>query len=329
MPCRAPLQAWWSRYRNKYGNHYLVFKHDRRTCAEPQQVGCGRCPECQLDKTREWGIRCAHEAQILEEEDKVYSTFVTLTYSEKHLPDYGSLVPEDMQKLMKKLREHLWRKQGRKVRYYYSGEYGTRCPKHEIHDCPVCGEIQRPHYHMLLFGFDFPDRKFLYDREGLNCYESDFLHDLWPLGFHEIGSVSFQSAAYTARYCMKKLDRNDYEGRYLRHCPWRDNWYEVHPEFGHMSKDPGIGSRYFDKYWQDMYPSDECYVSGRGVMGKPPAYYDKKLGQINPEMLEEVKAKRRECMEEIEEKRKTGDAPSLASMAMNTDARVSKLIRSM
>ena len=329
MPCRRPIQGWRSKFANENGKFPVLFSIGK-DCGEKLAIPCGKCVSCKLDKSREWGARIAHECQVLEQSG-LYSTFLTLTYDEKHLPDNGSLVPEHMQKFVKKLREHAWRKFKRKVRYYYSGEYGSRCTKHEIHDCPVCGEIQRPHYHMICLGFDFPDRELVGDREGLCVYESELLHQLWPFGFHEIGSVSFESAAYVARYTMKKVDdpkRLD-EGHYMRYCWMRDNWYEVEREFAHMSKNPGIGSDWFDKYAKDLYPSDELPVPGRGLMGKPPKYYDSKYELLDPEGMEEIKEERRKAMIEILEARARGESPSAESLAMNEDARIEKLGRSM
>lgn len=308
----------------------MVFKYDRQTCGEPAEVACGRCVSCRLRKSAEWGSRIAHEVQILEEKYGLYSSFITLTYDEKNLPFAGSLVPEDMQKFVKKLREHLWRKFRRKIRYYYSGEYGSRCPKHEIADCPQCGSIQRPHYHAIILGFDFGyDKEYVGDREGLLVYRSEFLDKLWKKGFHEIGSATFESAAYCARYVMKKQLGPDYEGHYTRYDPWTDAWYEVEPEFARMSRNPGIGKEWFDDYVDDVFPSDEMSIPGRGVGGKPAKYYDYLYELSCPDQFEEVKEKRREAMTEVLEKRASGDAPSLQSMAMVQDAKISMLSRRM
>lgn len=62
------------------------------------------------------------------------------------------------------------------------------------------------------------------------------------------------------------------------------------PEYTTMSRRPGIGAKWFERYYEQVYARDEVIVNG--VRTKPPAYYDRLLGEIDPDKLEEVKAKR-------------------------------------
>lgn len=290
------------------------------------ELPCQQCTSCRLEKSRIWGARIAHEAAYLEEEYSLYSTFITLTYNEKWIPAYGSLVPEHLQKFIKRLRRDI---APRKIRYYGSGEYGSQCPKHEIKECPQCGPVQRPHYHAIILGYDFPDRVYVGEREGLPVYYSEQLEKLWSdpktgdsYGFHEIGSCSFQSAAYCARYVMKKQTGKNAEEHYTRLCPYTGNWYEVNPEFAHMSTKPGIGMDWFEKYKSDIYPIDQCPVPGRMANCRPPRYYDKLFGDIDNDKLEEVKQNRREKM-----LLSLQTGPPLESRFKNEDARLKLLGR--
>ncbi len=310
------------------GQKPLIYAHGRRPNPlaegwEALQLPCGQCTSCRLEKSRVWGARIAHEAAYLEESFGLYSTFITLTYDEKHLPYAGSVVKQQLQDFFKRLRERLSRKPyEQKVRYYASGEYGARCQKHEINDCPHCGPIQRPHYHAIILGFDFPDKYYVCEREGLLIYQSNLLDDLWKFGLHEIGSCTFESAAYVARYVMKKQTGKKSAEHYTRLDPWTGVWSDVDPEFAIMSRRPGIGKYWYEKYKTDLYPDSDCPIPGRGLCGSPPNYYDRLYALENPQLMEEIKETRKQKMLNSLE---TG--PSLESRAMVLDSKISMLQR--
>lgn len=189
--------------------------------------------------------------------------FITLTYAPEHLPNDLSLHKAHYQKFMKRLRFHI---QPKTVRYYMCGEYGS--------------ENERPHYHACLFNYDFPDKQLWKDARGVKLYISDELTKLWPYGFSTIGDVTFESAAYVARYIMKKvtgkqaLEVDETTG--LRPYELFDTLTgEVHerqPEYTAMSLKPGIGAKWYEKYKNDVYPSDNVVVNGTRM--RPPKYYD-------------------------------------------------------
>ena len=115
---------------------------------------------------------------------------------------------------------------------------------------------------------------------GDNCYRSAFLERLWPLGLCEIGDVTFQSAAYVARYIMVKRNgkmASDYYGSRL-------------PEFTDMSRRPGIAALFIDKFMSDVYPHDFMVINGKRV--RPPRYYDNRFELCYPLELEQLKDKR-------------------------------------
>ena len=320
MTCRAPL---FGVRKEGSGDKPIVFGSKPETLADAYELlelPCGRCMGCRLKTIYEWGARCAHEAQYQWEFNDMPSSFITLTYDDAHLPIDGSLVPEHLQNFHKSLRRRI---EPHKYRHYSCGEYGSQCIKHQIKDCPSCGSIQRPHYHALIFGWAFPDRHQCGDRDGLPVYESQLLNEVWEKGLHEIGSVTFESATYVAGYVTKKIVGKDSHEHYTRYCPLRDNWYNVEPEFHHMSTKPGLGIGWLAQYLDDVYPADECPVPGRGILGKPPKYYDSLAEKWGVDM-DSIRAKRRQEMAQS-----LLEGPSLISRALSQDAEIARLQRNL
>jgi hypothetical protein len=67
--------------------------------------------------------------------------------------------------------------------------------------------------------------------------------------------------------------------------------FEVTPEYATMSRRPGIGAGWYEKYKGDVYPSDEVIVNGHSC--KPPAFYDRMLEREDAAGFEEIRAARR------------------------------------
>jgi hypothetical protein len=204
------------------------------------------------------------------------NSFITLTYDESTIPPGGSLWYPDFQKFMKRLRKFT----KRPVRFYMGGEYGE--------------STARPHYHACLFGYDFPDKVFFRkSSSGEKMYTSAILERLWPHGLSSVGSVSFESAAYIARYCVSKVTGDLAESHYS--CPEYVDpdgviCQAVTPEFNHMSLKPGIGARWLSKFETDVFPRD--YVVVNGVKTRPPKYYDALFERENPEVFSDIVAQR-------------------------------------
>lgn len=150
------------------------------------------------------------------------NAFVTLTYSDEHLP----IVQKDSKLLATLIPTHLslWLKRLRKeiaplrIRYFAVGEYGD--------------QTERPHYHAIVFGL--PTCRFggsRYNRNRVNCcYYCDLVRDTWKMGQVQLGTVETSSAQYVCGYVTKKLTAADdprLAGR--------------HPEFARMSRKPGVG----------------------------------------------------------------------------------------
>lgn len=247
----------------------LCFRADQGN-GQRMEVACGQCLGCRLDRSRMWAMRIVHESMLYDD-----NCFITLTYSPENCPADGSLKKSDFQKFMKRLRKYF---SDRKVRYYHCGEYGE--------------QLDRPHYHACLFNLDFPDKELFQERDGNFLFTSKVLNKLWPYGFSTIGELSFESAAYCARYVLKKVNGNLAHDHYLR-CDEDGVAYWLEPEYTTMSRRPGIGKDWYEKYKTDVFPSDDVPVPGSGVFKKVPRYYESLLEGEEPEVLESVKEARR------------------------------------
>lgn len=267
MACFHPLKAWQSKSALSDGR--LTFKEpsDRDT-HYPLMVPCGQCIGCRLERLRQWAMRCMHESQMHED-----SCFVTLTYSEENIPDGGTLVYRHFQLFMKRLR-----KLYPQIRFYMCGEYGET--------------FKRPHYHACLFGVRFEDRElYKVSSSGYRLYTSKLLDKLWKKGLCSIGDVTFESAAYVARYVMKKVNGDLADEHYQRFNVYTGEIFHVEPEFANMSRGGrygpgGIGKTWFDRFNRDIYPQDFVVVNGKKV--KPPKYYDRLYSELDAESCDYV-----------------------------------------
>ena len=235
---------------------------------------CGQCIGCRLNYSRQWAIRIMHEAEMHDQ-----NCFITLTFDQANLEKRSnplSLDVSEYQRFMKRLRKRF----GKNIRFFHCGEYGDK--------------NKRPHYHAIIFGLDFKDKKLWTNRDGNKLYTSEALQELWPYGFSTIGDVTFQSAAYVARYIMKKWKGDGAEDHYTRWCPLTGEGTTVLPEYCTMSRMPGIGKTWLEKYKSDVYPHDYVVINNHKV--KPPRYYDSLLSE---EELADLKKKRAEDAPEV------------------------------
>ena len=97
-----------------------------------------------------------------------------------------------------------------------------------------------------------------------------------------MGSLTFDSCCYTARYVLKKVNGKDAESHYAGRLP----------EYVTMSRRPGIGRLFYETYKDDLYNHDVCVVR-EGFKAKPPKYYDNLYDVDNPERMRLLKDKRK------------------------------------
>jgi hypothetical protein len=112
-----------------------------------------------------------------------------------------------------------------------------------------------------------------------------------------VGDVTFESAAYVARYVMDKVN-GDLASRvgpsglshYQRVDALSGEVFDVKPEYVTMSRRDGIGKGWYNKFKSDMFPSDFRVV--RGVKMLPARYYSNLFDLEFPDAFAIVKAKR-------------------------------------
>ncbi|AXL14739.1 replication initiator protein [Microviridae sp.] len=254
MACYAPINGFrGTDGRIRFGRTSEAYRD------KPIQVPCGRCIGCRLERSRQWAVRIMHESQLHDR-----NCFLTLTYDDEHLPPGGTLEKSDFQKFARTARKRIGR-----FRYYQCGEYGET--------------TGRPHHHVCLFGKDFAhDREpFKTTKDGHPLFTSRTLSRLWPLGHAYIGQLTFASAAYVARYCTKKVNGSQAAEHYGDRVP----------EYSTMSRRPGIGADWINRFQTDVYPSDQVIVNGRAT--KPPKFYDQQLEKNNKTLHEIIKSQRK------------------------------------
>lgn len=230
-------------------------------------VGCGKCIGCRLEYSRMWAIRLMKEVSTSKA-----SCFITLTYDDENLPigKIPTLYHPHFIEFRDRLRAHIRYHYGKdvKIKYFMCGEYGSK--------------NFRPHYHAIITGFDFPDKVEEYQRGGYSHYQSELLTKLWRKGRTETCDVSFDTCAYVARYITKKITGEEAKDYY-------DGFQQ---EYATCSK--GIAYEWFCKYKSDIYNTDRMVIhrNGRNYIMRPPRYFDFKLEQEDPALLEFIKAQR-------------------------------------
>jgi len=120
---------------------------------------------------------------------------------------------------------------------------------------------------------------------------------LWGFGFSSVGDVTFGSAAYVARYNLKKVGSVVSRDHYLN-----VNTGEIlAPEYVTMSRGSGrddqdfrfrggLGRGWFDKFSSDVYPRDSRVI--KGVDTKPCKFYDVQYEAQDPDGFRELKLDR-------------------------------------
>lgn len=232
------------------------------SCLYPVKGYCGKCPSCLAFKARQWAVRCTHE--MLQHKA---SSFLTLTYSKKHLPEGGTLIKADLQKFIKRLR---FNNPEIKFKHYSIGEYG--------------GKLGRPHYHLILFGLEFQDQTFWKKtKTGNILYRSKNLEKSWKLGHSYIGKVTLKSIKYVAGYTYKQVLGKKADAHYQGKLP----------EFNNMSKQPAISLEYYKANKHQIFEKGTVQLEDKHI--SIPQYYRDLYQEEFPELFHAYRQARRKA----------------------------------
>ena len=268
----------WDNFKKSGKNERVAFHGKYRRI---QEIPCGQCIECKLNYSREWATRAMLEKKYHNPNE---CFFITLTYNDEHIPFHEvidtetgesivgmSLNKKDLQDFWKRVRKKF---SNAKIKYINAGEYG--------------GETLRPHYHAIVYGL--PLNTSLFKKIGMSptnepYWQSPELDKLWGKGFVTIGELTWQSAAYVARYTLKKAKGSTPE---LLQAMGKK------PEFVSMSQ--GIGKEYFEENMKNIYETDSVPVinTKTGQLVKPPKSFDRLLKEVDNELYESIKKQREE-----------------------------------
>lgn len=257
--------------------------------ARPISLPCYKCEGCLKARSRAWMLRMVHERRFHER-----ACFVTLTFDDAHLPVDGAVRVHHHQHWMRRLRRMVG-----PARFFGCGEYGD--------------VNRRPHLHTILFGLDFADDRVPADRgsSGELQYVSATLSEVWPYGRVTVGDATPSSMGYVARYVNKKVAEAGNPEAYRRvNLETGEVWY-VPPPFVVMSRRPGIGDAWFEKFRGDVFPSD--FVVHDGTKFAVPRYYSERLARSEEGLVDErlrVSARRKAAVH-VEARKLDADAQRL------------------
>lgn len=213
-------------------------------------VPCGKCLSCRIKKRKEWSIRILHELEAHDD-----SIFITLTYTDNHLPANNSLSKRDLQLFFKRLRRNL-AEEKRFIRYYACGEYGDI--------------TERPHYHAIIF--------------GMSLHLEDKMHIMtaWPFADWDVPAIRKNS------FGLAEPDSINYVAQYIDKKYSGDKAIE---EYKNKGREPvfrvcslGIGRNYVDTHAEQI--KQNLHLSVRGVKHSLPRYYLNRL-DISSDLLKD------------------------------------------
>lgn len=188
-------------------------------------VNCRKCLECRQKRANEWAVRCMAESYKYPE-----NAFITLTYEKSPI----WLQKRDLQLFFKRLRKAI---APAKIKYFAVGEYGSK--------------NYRPHYHVIIFGFGFPDKyPWSKSKRHYTIFRSDLLEKCWTLGNCTVQDVTYNTCGYCALYSSPQPHEMP---KLLRHVP----------EFNLMSKN--LGTDFLMEHMETYLETDAIWLDGHSI----------------------------------------------------------------
>lgn len=157
-----------------------------------KEVPCGHCLECMQQKSTDICVRGMIEYKKWK--NTTTGCFLTLTYSDKYLPENRTLLKKDYIIFIRELRRYIKKTEDRiGIRILGCGEYGTK--------------KGRPHYHLVIFNWCPNDLKVDHSadcKSNNTLYKSKIISEIWGKGKCVIGTATEQTIGYVAGYTSKK-----------------------------------------------------------------------------------------------------------------------------
>ena len=237
MKCFDPVLCFIREKKTIYRNWSFVKLSPLLMGVKPSMVfNCGKCLLCRKRRALELSARCVLHASLYK-----HNMFLTLTYDEKKEGYHNVFDYKDIQLFKKRLRQHVWRSKGDRIEVFNVHEYGKNGKKH---------------WHLIVFGFCFPDREVFSYSDGRPLFTSCELSEQWPAGFSTIGDVSEASAMYQAQYMEKDFSNGNTANSRKSH-----------------SKHSGLGKPYFIEHYRQILSLGFIPFSGRKL--PVPRYFQK------------------------------------------------------
>lgn len=252
--CTVPLAAWYKNTVNEEtGKTGITFSRKEANLDRPLMLPCGKCIECRRNHINQWTLRCVLEAAEYRD-----TCFITLTYSDEHLPKYDesghygkTLRHKDFQDFMKRFRKHLGDYHDhKKIKYFMCGEYG--------------GKTARPHYHAIIFGHRFDDLVVHEQRSNHTIYRSETLARLWSKGFVTVGDCHRGTIKYVAKYAAKRFGGEDAQyGKKLEEIQHHYTKNNQNLRMEYLRASQGMGKRWCLSNAKSILLTDKVAMGGK------------------------------------------------------------------
>lgn len=276
LECCKPIKL----YRNYKTNKYQI-NYDKNNCnGKMILVDCGRCPACNEKYKMQLGMRGKHELINIPG-----SMFLTLTVNEENIEkvfgENRELNHREFQLFIKRFRRFLDRNSPEtKIKYLMCGEYGSTG--------------KRPHYHVIIFGYEFEDMKIWKKQGKTQLWRSKTLEKLWKFGFSSIGMANYDSIKYLGKYVTKaRLEESpDIINEETGEIRKKKKPYIVYPR--------GFGLKYMIKHRKQIF-GNGFLLTPNGYKMAIPRYYKKKFKEL---FFEEYEIYKKNVEKMLEDKQK-------------------------
>jgi len=167
------------------------------------------------------------------------------------------------------------------LRYFACGEYGTK--------------THRPHYHAVIFGRDYLEKS---SPINAQLYTNPEILGAWSHGMVSIGNLTIASCMYVAGYATKKLGDPD--------------------TFTLMSRRPGIGHTWAQKYRDELLRTEKIVIDGRELP------VPKRYIEWDPTHLAPIAASRRKYIQALTDQERYEKRIQLKAREINYRANLAR-----